>query len=113
MLSFVAQSFRLVKGVVNHNPDCQTVRIGSSCKNMTVCCLTAHRVIIEISCSHVLRRLTSSQELCSRLPDYRTELGFGLHVGWAIEGAIGSIHKVGIMSCCDFLPFSFRASVVC
>jgi len=26
--------------------------------------------------------------------DYQVKLGFGLHVGWAIEGAIGSMHKV-------------------
>lgn len=24
---------------------------------------------------------------------YRVKLGFGFHIGWAIEGAIGSIHK--------------------
>jgi len=26
--------------------------------------------------------------------DYRVNMGFGLHVGWAIEGAIGSEHKI-------------------
>ena len=26
--------------------------------------------------------------------DFRLRLGFGLHHGWAIEGAIGSEHKV-------------------
>lgn len=29
-----------------------------------------------------------------RMPGYRIRMGFGLHVGWAIEGAIGSSHKV-------------------
>ena len=29
-----------------------------------------------------------------RMPNYRTKLGFGLHAGWAIEGAIGSNVKV-------------------
>ena len=28
------------------------------------------------------------------LPDWRVDMGFGLHVGWAVEGAIGSEHKV-------------------
>lgn len=27
-------------------------------------------------------------------PGYKIHMGFGLHVGWAIEGAIGSSHKV-------------------
>jgi len=27
-------------------------------------------------------------------PPYRVQMGFGLHLGWAIEGAIGSAHKV-------------------
>jgi len=26
--------------------------------------------------------------------DYKLYLGFGLHVGWAIEGAIGSDYKI-------------------
>jgi class 3 adenylate cyclase len=29
-----------------------------------------------------------------RLPGYSVKLGYGLHVGWAIEGAIGSHFKI-------------------
>jgi len=32
--------------------------------------------------------------LNQRLPDYKVKLGFGLHIGWAIEGAIGSEYKI-------------------
>jgi len=28
------------------------------------------------------------------MPNYRVALGFGLHIGWAIEGAIGSTFKI-------------------
>ena len=28
------------------------------------------------------------------MPNYRVRMGFGLHVGWAIEGAIGSDFKI-------------------
>jgi class 3 adenylate cyclase len=52
------------------------------------------RVILETSCSHILRRMSSNPELQKRIPGFRTELGFGLHIGWAIEGAIGSAEKV-------------------
>mmetsp|Transcript_13451 Transcript_13451/g.21318 ORF Transcript_13451/g.21318 Transcript_13451/m.21318 type:complete len:489 (+) Transcript_13451:74-1540(+) len=52
------------------------------------------RVVLETSCSHILRRMAANTELQKRIPGFRTELGFGLHVGWAIEGAIGSALKV-------------------
>ena len=29
-----------------------------------------------------------------RLPNYSVKMGFGLHFGWAIEGAIGSDFKI-------------------
>lgn len=38
----------------------------------------------------------ASQRLFSRMPDYRVGVGFGLHVGWAVEGAIGSEQKIDV-----------------
>ena len=32
--------------------------------------------------------------LNERLPNFKIKMGFGLHIGWAIEGAIGSIYKI-------------------
>merc|ERR1712039_472875 len=32
--------------------------------------------------------------LLQRLPDFRVQMGFGLHYGWVIEGAIGSEFKI-------------------
>ncbi len=29
-----------------------------------------------------------------RLPNYTVKMGFGLHIGWAIEGPIGSQFKI-------------------
>ena len=34
------------------------------------------------------------EEVPVKVPNYRVELGFGLHVGWAVEGAIGSEFKI-------------------
>ena len=28
------------------------------------------------------------------MPNYKIQLGFGLHLGWGIEGAIGSEYKI-------------------
>jgi class 3 adenylate cyclase len=33
-------------------------------------------------------------KLNERMPNYQVKMGFGLHVGWAIEGAIGSEFKI-------------------
>ena len=29
-----------------------------------------------------------------KLPNFKVKMGFGLNLGWAIEGAIGSAHKI-------------------
>lgn len=29
-----------------------------------------------------------------RFPDYKVRIGYGLHIGWSIEGAIGSEFKI-------------------
>ena len=36
----------------------------------------------------------SDSRLKSRMKDFSVNMGFGLHVGWAIEGAIGSEYKI-------------------
>eukprot|EP00241_Pyramimonas_parkeae_P000821 CAMPEP_0114273940 /NCGR_PEP_ID=MMETSP0058-20121206/29452_1 /TAXON_ID=36894 /ORGANISM="Pyramimonas parkeae, CCMP726" /LENGTH=978 /DNA_ID=CAMNT_0001393603 /DNA_START=127 /DNA_END=3064 /DNA_ORIENTATION=+ len=41
-----------------------------------------------------LRAYRENEELNKRIPDFQVKMGFGLHVGWAIEGAIGSKYKV-------------------
>jgi len=35
-----------------------------------------------------------NEDLNAWMPNYRVALGFGLHIGWAIEGAIGSTFKI-------------------
>lgn len=32
--------------------------------------------------------------LNQKMPNFKIKMGFGLHVGWAIEGAIGSVYKI-------------------
>ncbi len=33
-------------------------------------------------------------KLNNKMPNYSVKMGFGLHLGWAIEGAIGSAYKI-------------------
>ena len=53
------------------------------------------KVISKISRSKVLSKYRENRMLLDRLGhDYRVRMGFGLHIGWAIEGAIGSTFKI-------------------
>ena len=37
-----------------------------------------------------LRQYEQRADLNARMPGFKIHMGFGLHVGWAIEGAIGA-----------------------
>ena len=44
--------------------------------------------------SMILDKYRKREDIREKLPNYQVKLGFGLHVGWAIEGAIGSEFKI-------------------
>lgn len=44
---------------------------------------------VAITVSRVLKGYSKRADLNARMPGFRVNMGFGLHVGWAIEGAIG------------------------
>lgn len=52
------------------------------------------RIIAATNRSPVLATYRLHDGLLTRMPNYRVKMGFGLHRGWAIEGAIGSEFKV-------------------
>lgn len=54
--------------------------------------------IAELRRSSRLAVYRRNPELCKRIHDFRVRMGFGLHVGWAIEGAIGSEFKARLSS---------------
>ena len=51
------------------------------------------RIVVELRASVSLKNLVK-QFLHVRYPDFEVSLGFGLHVGWAVEGPIGTMHKI-------------------
>eukprot|EP00736_Rhodelphis_marinus_P006883 Rmarinus@m.23158 len=51
-------------------------------------------IIRSIKVDKGLRELTQHPMLSGRISNYTVRLGFGLHAGWAIEGAIGSKRKI-------------------
>lgn len=52
------------------------------------------KIIAATNRSPVLATYRLHEGLLARMPNYRVKMGFGLHYGWAIEGAIGSEFKV-------------------
>ena len=52
------------------------------------------KIVIEINSSKVISDYSRVDAIQKVLPGYRVKMGLGLHVGWAIEGAIGSTFKI-------------------
>jgi hypothetical protein len=46
---------------------------------------------VAVSVSRVLKAYSNMPDLNARMPGFSVQMGFGLHVGWAIEGAIGEL----------------------
>ncbi|CAE8620397.1 unnamed protein product, partial [Polarella glacialis] len=56
--------------------------------------ISCTKIIAQINKSALLAEYRNHPKLVKRLPNYRVRMGFGLHSGWAIEGAIGSEFKI-------------------
>merc|ERR1712196_8705 len=52
------------------------------------------KIVAEINKSPTLADYREHPGFLQRMPNYRVRMGFGLHTGWAIEGAIGSEFKI-------------------
>ena len=52
------------------------------------------RIIARIETDAPIRKYNKYKKLKKAMPDFYVHLGFGLHAGWAIEGAIGSVLKI-------------------
>lgn len=52
------------------------------------------QIQVELKRSRKLQQYAMREDLNVRLPGFNVQMGFGLHVGWAIEGAIGSEYKI-------------------
>ena len=51
-------------------------------------------IIMRINRKKNILIYNKDKDILNRIPGYKVKMGFGLHIGWAIEGAIGSIHKI-------------------
>lgn len=60
--------------------------------DLSVYCIV--KIISKINSYKQILHYRENKELNERIPDYAIKMGFGLHIGWAIEGLIGSSHKI-------------------
>lgn len=51
-------------------------------------------ILIKINRDPQILSYKRNSELLKNVPNFRVSMGFGLHTGWAIEGAIGSSYKI-------------------
>ena len=52
------------------------------------------KIIANTKKSRKMRKYANHAGLNKRMPNYEVRMGFGLHQGWAIEGALGSFFKI-------------------
>ena len=52
------------------------------------------KIIAKINKYHHIIEYNNHDKLLEAIPDFKVRMGFGLHQGWAIEGAIGSYFKI-------------------
>ncbi len=52
------------------------------------------QIIVEIAVSRQLDVWRYDPKILARMPEFNVKLGFGLHLGWAVEGALGSEYKI-------------------
>lgn len=52
------------------------------------------KIIHKLRTDQKVLAYSDNDKLLERIPNYQVKLGFGLHTGWCIEGAIGSSYKI-------------------
>ena len=57
-------------------------------------CICFLKIQTKINREITILSYQKNEKILSRIPNYKVRMGFGLHIGWAIEGAIGSEYKI-------------------
>lgn len=83
----VGDAFLLVWRLSGQPPD-------KRCRLADMSLVALTRIVDRLACNWRVAQYRGDVRLLRRLPGYRVRLRFGLHCGWAIEGAIGSEFKI-------------------
>ena len=52
------------------------------------------KIMVALKKAYALDKYRHHQGLNARMPGFEVKMGYGLHLGWAIEGALGSFYKI-------------------
>ena len=52
------------------------------------------KIMAQIHSNYEMIKYNENEKLNKRIPGFKVKMGFGLNMGWAIEGAIGSAYKI-------------------
>lgn len=80
-----------------HDPETKNMVVKKTASNKQradMSLISFLKILSEIKQSTKLEKYKENEMLNERMPNYSVKLGFGLHIGWAIEGAIGSDFKI-------------------
>ncbi|CAI2386125.1 unnamed protein product [Moneuplotes crassus] len=56
--------------------------------------ISIFKIMLRMRKDHRVANYSSNAKLIEKIPEYMVKMGFGLHTGWCIEGAIGSSFKI-------------------
>ncbi|OMJ90780.1 hypothetical protein SteCoe_6759 [Stentor coeruleus] len=87
----VGDAFLLVWKVAENTDECLAIDLQIS-SDLAV--LSLVKMITGIRKSPFLLKYRQNLKLNARMTDFDIKIGFGLHMGWAIEGPIGSEYKI-------------------
>lgn len=59
-----------------------------------LCLICIIKILANLKKESSLQKFRENSKINQRLADYDIRLGFGVHFGWAIEGAVGSEYKI-------------------
>lgn len=90
------QSFSELASQVPTADDAELIKLARSQNSRTaeMALLSFVQIIINLSSVQSVKKYSENEKLLARIPGYKVKMGFGLHEGWAIEGAIGSEYKI-------------------
>ena len=71
------------------------------------------KVLVETNRDRQLVGYRSDQRLAAGSETFQLRMGFGLHSGWAIEGAVGSIQKVDATYLSPHVNMTARMEAAC
>ena len=87
---------KFIKPIINSNgkPDLRLRKCEQVSQFCDMALISFIKILIQITKSYKLAVYKKHAGLNARMKNYRVRLGFGLHLGRSIEGAIGSMFKI-------------------